>query len=973
MGAEVDKFTLYAIAFELPPETADPYTLLGLAVYTSDKTLIAAAVEERWKILQDFQNFGDGEATRIVESEVLAAKELLLDDVKRSEVDASLKASGVKAPILKNNSIAPKTDERKNQASDESRRDSSSSDSKWLEFAPTNKVDPGNHPVANQAKNSSAAGIERWATGQFNECEFEQALVVLDAVSDDMMTPALGELRMNCDFLKGERQKVLQQFDKPRGSIVDDFQRIKNAVKEYETWLLSFSLVDEQVQTKWLSWIEAFKKPQESVPHSRAPILLAAAMVLVVLAIAKVVLFNENPYSEQIAAARNRNNWRKVLRLDSDNAWALISRAQHKLDQQSPQVDSAINDLKRAQESNSSAELSSTFAEAYILATEQRIKSGQLVAAKEALQKSKSFGESTPKLTAVQRALADSFLHLAVVQADANRIDKANVWLAKARGLGGTVESLVATNNSLAKAHIRRADKLLANEDKDQALVEIDKARSLDPRVKMTPAIARLEFRLTFLKWNKYIKDNSAESVKLEFVLAEYHRVISLGIDKQQLVSESRALARTLQSRCRQFISARNVVPAERDYRMLLALDSQAAQDLTKDFTKLPTPLWEHLSIELRKSTETQAKRIAAEAAQDQDRAIRQAISTNDLSIVVDMLGAIPTKQQIEYVPDVTKQLSRLIEDVFRRRGSPGTVQAINQLTSLAAFQNSEFKAQVSIALTQLPANWKATLPKILLTPQTAKFPFDERTAKAHQEAYSHFLNVPVESKNSIGMKFVLIPPGEFNRRDSGTDAEFQVVVISKPFEIGTNEVTKEQYRRLMKNDSKFGGPLRPAGRVAWSEATEFCRSLNRKSSEKTAGYRYRLPTEAEWEFACRAGSDTEFSFGDIGQITDNVWFRSNSEGTTQIVGTKKPNSWGLFEMHGNVAEWCEDWYGDYPQEKTIDPTGPEGGDSRVIRGGSFTTLPTSSADRRYVDPISLRESIGFRIIRTKNYQSDTR
>ena len=170
---------------------------------------------------------------------------------------------------------------------------------------------------------------------------------------------------------------------------------------------------------------------------------------------------------------------------------------------------------------------------------------------------------------------------------------------------------------------------------------------------------------------------------------------------------------------------------------------------------------------------------------------------------------------------------------------------------------------------------------------------------------------------NSIGMKLRLIPAGEFMMGSPGTESDRSNnetqhrVSITKPFYLGVTEVTQEQYQKVMgTNPSQFKGPQNPVERVSWAEAVEFCGKLSAMPAEKTAGHVYRLPTEAEWEYACRSGTTTAYGFGDdASRLGDYGWFRSNSDSGTHPVGEKKPNAWGLYDMHGGVYEWCQDWY----------------------------------------------------------------
>ena len=152
---------------------------------------------------------------------------------------------------------------------------------------------------------------------------------------------------------------------------------------------------------------------------------------------------------------------------------------------------------------------------------------------------------------------------------------------------------------------------------------------------------------------------------------------------------------------------------------------------------------------------------------------------------------------------------------------------------------------------------------------------------------------------------------------------------------------------------------------MSWNDAVEFCRKLSAQEGEE-----YRLPTEAEWEYACRAGTTTAYSFGDdVSLLGEYAWHRGNMVNATHTVGEKLPNPWGLYDMHGNVWEWCQDWAAYGSENELIDPTGPASGERRVLRGGSFDLLPmiVRSANRDNNRPVGRTSSAGFRVARTYN------
>jgi len=225
---------------------------------------------------------------------------------------------------------------------------------------------------------------------------------------------------------------------------------------------------------------------------------------------------------------------------------------------------------------------------------------------------------------------------------------------------------------------------------------------------------------------------------------------------------------------------------------------------------------------------------------------------------------------------------------------------------------------------------------------------------------------------NLLGMEFVHIKPGTFMmgspsnelRRDS--DERQHRVTLTKGFYMQTREVTQGEWKEVMgPNFSYFsnGGDNCPVENVSWDNVQGFIQELN----QRAGGKKYRLPTEAEWEYACRAGSATTYCFGsDKSGLGEYAWYNNNSCEKTQPVGQKKPNAWGLYDMHGNIYEWCKDWKGEYPTYPVIDPTGPARGSFRVLRGGSWycKAAPCRSANRCNGSPGRGYRHLGFRLLR---------
>jgi len=219
-------------------------------------------------------------------------------------------------------------------------------------------------------------------------------------------------------------------------------------------------------------------------------------------------------------------------------------------------------------------------------------------------------------------------------------------------------------------------------------------------------------------------------------------------------------------------------------------------------------------------------------------------------------------------------------------------------------------------------------------------------------------------------MEFVLIRPGSFLMGDAkarnADEKPAHKVSITKPFFLGKYEVTQQQWMAIMENNSSgFQGPKNPVEHLTWDDCQAFVAKVNAKL--RNSGAKFSLPTEAQWEYACRAGGTTQYCCGDDEQgLLDYAWFEGNSGNKAHPVGQKKPNAWGLYDMHGNVSEWCADWHGKdyYGKSPAADPTGPAFGDARVLRGGNWRAdaMLSRSACRNSSVPFMRSITYGFRV-----------
>jgi formylglycine-generating enzyme required for sulfatase activity len=226
-----------------------------------------------------------------------------------------------------------------------------------------------------------------------------------------------------------------------------------------------------------------------------------------------------------------------------------------------------------------------------------------------------------------------------------------------------------------------------------------------------------------------------------------------------------------------------------------------------------------------------------------------------------------------------------------------------------------------------------------------------------------------VETVKGLNMKLIFVEGGTFQMgatSEQGSDAESDEKPVHSvtldSYYIAETEVTQAQWRAIMgTNPSNFSGDNRPVEKVSWDDAQEFCRKLS-----QLTGKTYTLPTEAQWEYAARGGKKSKgYKYSGRNSINDVAWYNDNSRSMTHSVKQKQPNELGLYDMSGNVWEWCSDWYGDYSSSNQTNPTGPSSGSFRVLRGGSWYDNAgyCRVSSRVSNDPSSRYDIMGFRLV----------
>jgi len=722
------------------------------------------------------------------------------------------------------------------------------------------------------------------------------------------VTQEASDLLEDCDALGTLREMSMRSLKSAMDS--EEYKSGLAKTKDYRDSLEEGYLEDEEFSRALAACQRALKDAREAegAAERRRALMIklsvaGAAVTAVVLLIAAGLWIRSSMQASALADAVEQQNWDEVLAIDSQHVPALIGRAKQRLNAETPNIEGAFADIGLAEQVDSTA--------------------AELKPAK--------------ALAHVKRATS---------LATSGEIGDAEKDLKEALGLGASDSALMPVRQLLAAAYLKQAEEGVTSGDVAGIRAACDAAERYQAA---GPDVSRL--RAAAFKADG---EQKAKSGDLSGAVAAFDEAVKLNSNLE--LKTERAVV-----------------------HVKLGEQAVAKQDYAAAATELDS------AVSLDKSA-TGVVALAGSVAEPVILAFEQAPTVENQTAALAALTSIqPVDAQNEELPELRKRVTAAV----LKRGESAAVntpdsalKAYETALSLgaSASESASLKGHLVKALTarcrqslgsedaeKASADY-AVVAKLdsqaasLLVAEFEKLPANVLT----QLPANVLLQIPPQ-KNSIGMQFKLLPGGTFTMGE-GKETPHPVT-LTKPFELGVYEVTQEQFEQVMgSKPSKFKGPQNPVEQVDWNEAVAFCRKLSELPSEKSGGYGYRLPTEAEWEYACRAGTTTAYGFGDdASRLGDYGWFDGNSDSKTHPVGEKKPNAWGLYDMHGNVYEWCRDWFGGYPSGSATDPTGATSGSYRVRRGGGWdrNAGDCRSAYRSGFTPEARSSYLGFRVLRS--------
>jgi formylglycine-generating enzyme required for sulfatase activity/serine/threonine protein kinase len=797
-----------------------------------------------------------------------------------------------------------------------------------------------------------AAGVQdvvSQADEAFKACRFDKAATILQRIHEGRRSGEVADLLDRCEYLAMTKAGVIKGFDSlPKVSDLSgvagvDLSGLAIQGRSYLGQIATHGLSDSAIE-QWCIKCEVAAAKREAAEEAErlAKANLRRLFIGAGLGVATLVLVaagfaaRSSWRSAAVQAALVRGDWLSVLSRDPDNVAALIGLAKSKLAAQPPDIGGAFTDLERAERINRThPELKMARAAAHATRAMDHATNGRLSEAGADLKTAADIGLDDDRMQATRRALASAWQAQSVNEAQADRLDDASKSLNQVKLYTNEEHLLKTAVDAVGSAWVIRAEKAASANDIAALKNACDAAERAGTDKKRLAS-------LWLVVASHSVKSLNGDSLSVACAAGE-----RLGLPQREIANlwiqyGSKVAANGLQKgdigRPATDIDSRNTelaAAAETAYKAATTARAAGASD--NDVASLIARCKVLLAISAQSRGDTKAAAAGLfEAATREPTLVRETIDKPFNSSLRNALLAECHNRCDTAVTDKDWEKVIQIGAMAESLGSESSGWAGKAIASLPPK-----------ALASLSAATLATLPSATL-----------------------FSLPPI--RNSIGMELRVIPSGTFMRGQADTiNGEPQHLVhLTKPFCIGVYEVTNSQWERVMGNvPSSRKDDARPVEQVSWDDAIAFCSKLSAMPEELRAGRIYRLPTDAEWEYACRAGTKTKYSFGDDeALLREFSWFRSNSGEQTHAVGQKKPNPWGLYDMYGNAWEWTADWFGSYAHGAVTDPVGKpalvNGVAVRVVRGGDFYTVAHNcqSAVRNPAEPSMRSSGLGFRL-----------
>jgi serine/threonine protein kinase/formylglycine-generating enzyme required for sulfatase activity len=779
---------------------------------------------------------------------------------------------------------------------------------------------------AREEKNAAqVAGVIEKAQSLRQECRFEAASNALRRIPQELVTQDVSDLLDDCDYLADLRENVMSSL-KPAMD-AENYGSWLAKTKDYRVSLENESLDDDEFSRAYAACEKALKDQREAedaAERRRASTKKLAFGGAAVTAVALLIaaglwirsIQNAAAEADAVSDAVAQERWDDALAIDENCFSALVGRARSRIDSDPT---GALEDLELAATAPVTSVDSAQFE--MRIADLDRLIPVEENAAKEQRKIATSQPPTSPRLSReeyrqFEKARDNAFGQEDVHKANVDRMKNERALIAdQLNDLSNHDGRALLLNSLKALAYTTRAASLATSgkiADAEKDLKEVERLGASNST--FTQARKALAAAYVDVAKDAAQSGNATQVVASVAAAVEYDESVEIPIAVLVVCADASV---------KKFEQSSS--DADRD-AVLTAIDRLQMTDPSS--RTLEECRQRVAAVLLTRSGATVASDLSAASA-DYIMAIELGTSEADSGSLKDQLMRALTARCRQSIDS---------QDIAKATADYSVAQKLDPQAAGVLIYDFQ----------KLPTNTLSLLPISTLS----QLPASVRS------------QLPPR-KNSLGMAFKVLPAGTFLM---GEEKNVRRVTLTRPFEMGVYEVTQEQYEQLMGTNPsyhRYKGPQNAVGGMTADQAIEFCRKLSELPAELSSGYVYRLPTEAEWEYACRAGTITAFSFGDSeSELDAYVQF---SPGTAPV-GQKKPNPWGLYDMHGNVCEWCSDWYnwdGGYPTGPQIDPRGLKSGDARVRRGGSYNNRDFRSGRRVRVHTTRANADCGFRVVRS--------